>query len=77
MHAIGDVRIRREKLPPVLRIQANDCGWENKNIYMFGLCAALVEQGYFKEVQLSFLIVGHTHEDIDLRFSIISNTLKR
>jgi hypothetical protein len=44
---------------------------------MFGLCAALVAQGYFKEVQLSFLIVGHTYEDIDQRFSIISNTLKR
>jgi hypothetical protein len=44
---------------------------------MFGLCVALVVQGYFKEVQLSFLIVGHMHEDIDQRFSIISNTLKR
>jgi hypothetical protein len=44
---------------------------------MFGLCATLVAQGYFKEVQLSFLIVGHMHEDIDQRFSIISNTLKQ
>ena len=32
--------------------------------------------GYFQEVQLCFLIVEHTHEDIDQRFSIISNTLK-
>jgi hypothetical protein len=44
---------------------------------MFGLCVALVAHGYFKEVQLSFLIVGHTHEDIDQWFSIISNTLKQ
>jgi hypothetical protein len=44
---------------------------------MFGLCVALVAHGYFKEVQLSFLIVGHTHEDINQWFSIISNTLKR
>jgi hypothetical protein len=44
---------------------------------MFALCAALVGLGYFQEVQLCFLIVGHTHEDIDQRFSIISNTLKR
>jgi hypothetical protein len=50
---------------------------ENKNIYMFALCTALVGLGYFQEVQLCFLIVGHTHEDIDQRFSIISNTLKR
>jgi hypothetical protein len=33
--------------------------------------------GYFQEVQLGFLIVGHTHEDIDQLFSIISNTLKK
>jgi hypothetical protein len=38
---------------------------ENKNIYMFALCVALVGLGYFQEVQLCFLIVGHTHEDID------------
>jgi hypothetical protein len=44
---------------------------------MFALCAALVGLGYFQEVQLCFLIVGHTHEDIDQRFSIISNTLKK
>ena len=44
---------------------------------MYALCAALVRFGYFQEVQLCFLIVGHMHEDIDQRFSIISNTLKR
>jgi hypothetical protein len=44
---------------------------------MFALCTTLVGLGYFQEVQLYFLIVGHTHENIDQRFSIISNTLKR
>ena len=44
---------------------------------MFGFCATLVALGHFREVQLSFLIVGHTHEDIDQRFSIISRALKR
>jgi hypothetical protein len=42
MHAIGDVQARQGKLPLVLQIQADNCGQENKNIYMFGLCAALV-----------------------------------
>ena len=50
---------------------------KNKNIYMFALCVALVGLGYLQEVQLCFLIVEHTHEDIDQRFSIISNMLKR
>ena len=43
---------------------------------MFAFCAALVGLGYFAEVYLSFLLVGHTHEDIDQRFSVISTTLK-
>jgi hypothetical protein len=73
MHVIVDVRRKKGRLPPTLQIQADNCTPENKNIYMF----ALVGLGYFQEVQLCFLIVGHTHEDIDQRFSIISNMLKR
>ena len=44
---------------------------------MFAFCACLVALGHFREVQLSFLIVGHTHNDIDQRFNVISNILKR
>ena len=64
-------------LPPTLQIQADNTTRENKNVYMFALCAALVGLGFFQEVGLYFLLVGHTHEDIDQRFSTISNTLKR
>jgi hypothetical protein len=42
IHTIVDVRARQGKLPPVPRIQADNCKRKNKNIYMFGLCAALV-----------------------------------
>jgi hypothetical protein len=77
MHVIANVRRRKGRLPLTLRIQADNCTRENKNIYMFTLCAALVGLGYFQEVQLCFLIVGHTHENIDQCFSIISSTLKR
>jgi hypothetical protein len=77
MHVIANVRRRKGRLPPTLQIQADNCTRESKNIYMFALCATLVGLGYFQEVQLCFLIVGHTHEDIDQCFNIISNTLKR
>lgn len=77
LHVIGDVKRRKRFLPPTLRIQADNCTRENKNIYMFALCVSLVGLGFFQEVELSFLIVGHTHEDIDQRFSCISNVLKR
>ena len=74
---LGDVKIRWGTLPPTLRIQADNRSQENKNKYMFAFCAPLVALGHFREVQLSFLIVGHTHDDIDQRFSVISNILKR
>ena len=74
MHVIDDVRTRRGgKLPPILRIQVDNCGKENKNQYMFAFCAILVKLRYFAEVYLSFLLVGHTHEDIDQRFKQIFN----
>ena len=78
MNVINDVRDRHGGLLPlVLRIQAHNCGRENKNQYIFAFYATLVGLGYFAEVYLSFLLVGHTHEDIDQRFSVISRSLKR
>jgi hypothetical protein len=77
MEVIKDVKRRHGRLPPYLRIQADNCGRENKNVYILALCGTLVALGIFKEIQLSFLIVGHTHEDIDQRFSTISSALKR
>ena len=74
---LGDVKIRRGTLQPTLRTQTDNCLRENKNKNMFVFCACLVALGHFQEVQLSFLIMGHIHDDIDQRFSIISNILKR
>ena len=77
MNIICDVKRKKGSLPPTLRIQADDITRENKNVYMFAMCAALVGLGFSKEIHLCFLIMGHTHEDIDQKFSIISNVLKR
>ena len=77
MHVLQDVcNWRGNILPPKLCIQAENYGKENQNQYMFALCATLVVFKYFAEVHLSFLIVGHTHEDIDQKFNTISKTLK-
>ena len=73
---LGDVKNRRRTLPPTLRIQADNCSRVNQNKYMFAFCACLVALGHFREVQSSVLIVGHTHDDIDQRFRVISNILK-
>ena len=73
-----DVKHRRGRLPPVPCIQVDKL-WKRiqEYIYILGLCATLVAFGFFKEIQLSFLIISHTHEDIDQCFSYISSTLKQ
>ncbi|XP_071507098.1 uncharacterized protein [Diadema antillarum] len=64
-------------LPPTLYIQLDNCYRENKNRYFIGFMGYLVATHIFDEVQLSFLMVGHTHEDIDQRFSCVSRALKQ
>lgn len=61
--------------PPVLFLQLDNCYKDNKNRYVFAYCAWLIHSDLFEEVQVSFLIVGHTHEDIDQMFSIIARYL--
>ena len=67
----------RGSLPPIWSIQADNCAWENKKKYLLGFCTALIGLGYFKEVQVNFLLVGHTHANIDQHFSCISHVLKK
>ncbi|VDI78639.1 Hypothetical predicted protein [Mytilus galloprovincialis] len=64
-------------LPPKLYVQCDNCGRENKNKYVIGFLGYLCLSGYVKEAYLSFLLKGHTHEDIDQRFSVISHRLRR
>jgi hypothetical protein len=70
------LRKDNKPLPAHLWIQADNCGGENKNHILLGFCAMLVGRGVFKTVQVNHLVVGHTHEDIDAFFGIISRILK-
>ena len=70
------MHITRGALPLILCIQADNCRREYKNKYLLGFSALLVGLGYFEEVWLRFLLIGHTHSDIDQRFSCISHVLK-
>ncbi|XP_074661102.1 uncharacterized protein LOC141913837 [Tubulanus polymorphus] len=65
------------QLPPHLYLQADNCGRENKNKYVLALLQILVEKKIFNEIQLSFLFVGHTHEDIDQLISVYAGRLRR
>ena len=44
---------------------------------LFGFISHLVSKGVFAEAYIGFLMVGHTHEDIDQFFSIISAHLRK
>lgn len=57
-----------------LNIQADNAA-ENKNFHLIALLCCLVEWRCFKEINLNFLMVGHTHEDIDQMFSRFSTAL--
>jgi hypothetical protein len=61
--------------PTTAFFQLDNCPTENKSKAIYGLFAALVGLGVFDEVLVNFLIVGHTHEDIDQMFSVISKWL--
>ncbi|KAJ8310223.1 hypothetical protein KUTeg_012088 [Tegillarca granosa] len=63
-------------LPEVLYLQGDNAAKDNKNVILIGFLTSLVERKIFKKVKLSFLMVGHTHEDVDQMFSNISRRLK-
>ena len=64
------------KLPPKLYMQLDNCSGDNKNYAILALCNFLVDQGVFEQVDVGFLPVGHTHEDIDQGFSVLSRHLR-
>lgn len=63
-------------IPEQLHIQLDNTSKDNKNRFFFAFCDLMVHVGLFCRVTVSFLPVGHTHEDIDRRFSRVSVHLK-
>jgi hypothetical protein len=49
---------------------------DNKNWHLLAFLSLLITKGVFEEVKLGFLVVGHTHEDIDRCFGYLSKKLK-
>ncbi len=50
---------------------------DNKNRYLLTFLSLLMTREVFEEVKLGFLVVGHTHEDIDGCFGYLSKKLKK
>ena len=63
-------------LPKKLILHLENSVKDNKNRYVMAFCSLLTTRRVFKEVTVGFLIVGHTHEDIDAHFNYLSKLLK-
>jgi hypothetical protein len=61
-------------LPRKAYFEFDNCG-ENKNRVKFAYYSMLVELGYFDEIEVYFLIVGHTHTSLDQFFSVLSRKI--
>ena len=64
-------------LPPVLNLQLDNAIGDKNNRFVFAFCLLLTYHGVFQEVYINFLIVDHTHDDIDASFGRWSYKLRR
>ena len=78
--AMIDVSILLRKrgllFPRTLWLQYDNCG-DNKNQYNYMYNSLLIELFAFDEVEIAFLIVGHTHASIDQYFSVLAKAIRK
>lgn len=72
MYALSRPRDFLNKLPPFLFLQLDNYGGDKKNHYLFSFASMLTSKNIFTMVYVSFLLVGHTHEDIDGTYGRLS-----
>ena len=70
------LRKRGLLIPRILWLQYDNCG-DQKNKEMMCYSSLLIELFAFDEVEIAFLIVGHTHASIDQYFSVIAKAIRR
>ena len=64
-------RVQGRRFPVHLVLQADNTVAQTKNQYATAFCSQLVGMQKFSTVTMNFLMVGHTHEDIDQLFALI------
>jgi hypothetical protein len=62
-------------LSNTLLLQMNNCVKDNKNRYLLTFLSFLSTKEVFEKVKLAFLVIDHTHEDIDRCFGYLSKNL--
>ena len=76
LHSYIHLLLRSGRLShlPSLWLQGDNKTADNKNRWLFGYLAALVQQRIFRDVTLDFLSPGHNHKDADAHFGVIPQT---
>jgi hypothetical protein len=59
-----------------LFLRMDNCVKDNKNHHMLAFLSLLIAKDFSEKIQWGFLVVGHTHEDIDGSFGYLSKKLK-
>ena len=65
-----------QPLRPILHFQFDNCVSENKNQLLFCFFSWMIANGYAKEIHVSYLPVGHTHDKVDQFFSRLALWLR-
>ncbi|KAL3675932.1 hypothetical protein R1sor_025880 [Riccia sorocarpa] len=68
----SELQASTRMLPLNLYNQLDNSAKDNKNWAMMAFCSELVARGCCKMITMSFLVVGHTHEDVDAFFSKVN-----
>jgi hypothetical protein len=64
-------------LPRKLLLLMDSCVKDNKNHHLLVFLSLLTICEVFKKVQMGFLMVGHTHENIDGSFGYLLKKLRK
>ena len=72
-----DILVLGRRLPPILNVQMDNAVGDNKNRYVFCFWSLLIAKRIFREIYVNFMLVGHTHDDIDALFGRWSMVLRR
>jgi hypothetical protein len=62
---VSEEHRRNAPLPKILYLQMDNCARENKNTALAAYLAWLIERGVFERIHVSYLPVGHTHNECD------------
>ena len=70
-------RVQGRRFPLHLVLQADNTVAQTKNGYCAALCTHLVGASKFATVTMNFMMVGHTHEDVDQMFGLVTESVVR